>query len=320
LVKIDGQKNNVIVYRNVNTLGGIAMIAWLWKSMKMWRGINFGPVRLTYRFDRRVRVIATARSRAQLLARSRPQRHYSQPKPLEQAASVRKIALIVGVGPGFGNALAHRLADDGFEVILASRNADRLAPLAQEIRAHGGIAHVCGCDATLESSVLDLFKMIAERHGIPALVVYSLQNFGPGDAVDIELPAFEDGLKHNCVGSFLIARSAARLMLPKAEGTIILVGSTSSMIGRAGHLNLAVGKFGQRALAQVLARELWPRGIHVAHVVIDADISEGDQSPLPQADPHHIAHTIMSIYAQPKSAWTSEVDIRPWNEAFWMHC
>jgi NADP-dependent 3-hydroxy acid dehydrogenase YdfG len=111
-------------------------------------------------------------------------------------------------------------------------------------------------------------------------------------------------------------------MVPLGRGTIILVGSTSSILGRAEHLNLAVGRFGQRALAQVLTRELWPKGIHVAHVLIDADIDEGEERDDggPQADPSHITDVIVSLHRQQKTAWTSEVDVRPWNEQFWEHC
>ena len=111
-------------------------------------------------------------------------------------------------------------------------------------------------------------------------------------------------------------------MSPSGRGSIILVGSTSSIIGRAGHLNLAAGKFGQRAIAQVLARELWPVGIHVAHLLIDADISENDsEGDLgTSSDPKQIAEAVVSIHRQPKTAWTSEMDIRPWNEQFWEHC
>lgn len=218
--------------------------------------------------------------------------------------------------------MAHHLANEGFDVILASRNANRLNQLVEEIQSFGGNAFAYGCDATMETSVNELFSLIKTNHGTPILVIYSLQSFGPGSVVDIEVAAFEEGWKHNCFGSFLVARAAGRAMLPRSEGTIVLIGSTSSIIGRGGHLNLAVGKFGQRALAQVLARELGPKGIHVAHVVIDADIRD-DQTPADEeahSEPAHIAAVVLNIHDQPRSAWTSEIDIRPWNEKFWEHC
>ncbi|HEX6361451.1 MAG TPA: short-chain dehydrogenase, partial [Albitalea sp.] len=115
-----------------------------------------------------------------------------------------------------------------------------------------------------------------------------------------------------------------RRMVPAGRGSIVLIGSTSSLIGREGHLNLAVGKFGLRALAQVLSRELWNRGIHVAHVVIDADILEPGSQVADvasrAADPEHIAELVYSVHRQRRSAWTSELDVRPWNERFWEHC
>jgi NAD(P)-dependent dehydrogenase (short-subunit alcohol dehydrogenase family) len=218
--------------------------------------------------------------------------------------------------------LAKRLASDGLSVVLASRNAGHLGPLVREIESDGGVAFAYGCDATSETSVEELLALVRVQHGVPHLIVYSLQSSGPGCTVDIELPAFEQAWKHNCLGAFLVAREAARLMLPLGRGTIVLVGSTSSLVGRAGHLNLSVGKFGQRALAQVLARELWPKGIHVAHLVIDADIDDGEEREEagPQADPDHISQAVVSLHRQPKTAWTSEVDVRPWNEQFWNHC
>src|SRR6185295_10285778 len=116
-------------------------------------------------------------------------------------------------------------------------------------------------------------------------------DFCPGRVIEVEVAAFEESWRKNCLGGFIVAREAARQMVRLGRGTIVLVGSTSSLIGRTDHLNLAVGKFGLRALAQVLAREVWPLGVHVAHVVIDADIKEGDddKASIPQADPEHLA-------------------------------
>jgi NAD(P)-dependent dehydrogenase (short-subunit alcohol dehydrogenase family) len=298
----------------------------IWSALKTWRKLRMGPLSLVYKFERAVPV---SRNRVK---RSNTDRRRSGAGELEntvhqdaQQANTRRdrgVAVIVGVGPGFGYALAHRLSDDGFEVILVSRNVIRLSSLVDAIELRGGKAIAYSCDATLETSVINLFSLLRQNHETPSLVVYSIQSFGPGAGIDVKVDAFEDGWKHNCLGSFLVARSAAREMLQKSKGTIILVGSTSSLIGRDGHLNLAVGKFGQRALAQVLARELWPKGIHVAHLVIDADIQD-DLTPADDeahSDPNHIAETVLHLHNQPKSAWTSEIDLRPWNEKFWEHC
>jgi len=295
-----------------------------WLSLKTWRKMRLGPLSLLFKFERAVTVTRNS-SRRKSPGRRDADTIVAlhQSAPAAPSAPVRRgVAVIVGVGPGFGEALALALASDGFEVILVSRNAGRLDALVSAIQSAGGRSAAYGCDATMERSVQSLFKLIIEDHGVPELVVYSLQSFGPGKVLDIGLPAFEDGLKHNCVGPFLVAREAGRAMLPLHRGSIILVGSTSAMIGREGHLNLAAGKFGQRALSQVLARELWPEGIHVAHVVIDADISEDDteHDGEAHADPAHIAQSVLHLHLQPKSAWTSELDLRPWNEKFWEHC
>jgi NAD(P)-dependent dehydrogenase (short-subunit alcohol dehydrogenase family) len=232
------------------------------------------------------------------------------------------LAIVVGVGPGFGYALARMLALEGFDTVLVSRDAGRLSPLVNELRNEGAAVSTYGADATDELAVSSLFERIQAAHGTPSLVVYSIQDFSPGAASEIEVPSFETAWRHNCLGAFLTARESARRMIERKCGTIVFVGSTSSLIGRAGHLNLAVGKFGQRALAQVMARELWPRGIHVAHAVIDADIAENSLEALncQQSDPSHIASSILALHRQPKTAWTSELDLRPWNEQFWEHC
>lgn len=310
------------------------MLRSLWNNLKRWRKIRLGPIALAFKFERSVEVTPNSRHRLKNASR-RYQRWLEAlpqmaagggPETARQASEVHglrgELALIVGVGPGFGYALARRLASEGMAVAVASRNANRLDALTDGIEAEGGTAFAYGCDATSEASVTELFALVQAQHGIPNLVVYSIQNFGPGETIDIQLPAFEEGWRHNCLGPFLVAREAARSMLPVRRGTIILVGSTSSLLGRAGHLNLAAGKFGQRALAQVLSRELWPKGIHVAHLVIDADINEGVERPDggPQSDPNHISEIVVSLHRQQSSAWTSEIDVRPWNERFWEHC
>lgn len=184
-------------------------------------------------------------------------------------------ALVVGVGPGLGYALARTLAAAGMQVALASRNAERLDTLVDQVRAASGLAvRAYGCDAINERSVQSLMSQVSADQGVPDLVIYAMQSFGPGRAIDIEVPAFEKGWRQNCLGGFIVAREAARCMLPHKRGMVVLVGSTSGLLGRADHLNLAVGKFGLRAISQVMARELWPEGIHGVHCVIDADDQE----------------------------------------------
>jgi NAD(P)-dependent dehydrogenase (short-subunit alcohol dehydrogenase family) len=169
-----------------------------------------------------------------------------------------------------------------------------------------------------------MIALVSRDMGIPHLVIYAVQGSARGRAIEIEVPAFEECWRQNCLGAFIVAREAARKMLPLHCGTIIMIGSPSGMMGRVDHLNLAVGKFGLRALAQVLARELSPEGIHVAHLVIDADIKDSGESvesaAEPQAYPEHIADLVLVLHHQQRSAWTSELDVRPWNESFWERC
>ena len=240
----------------------------------------------------------------------------------DTARTVMGAAAIIGAGPGLGHALARKLAHAGFDLILVSRNPVKNKALAHELSLLGGKVETVACDVTDETSVLRMFKDIEEASGAPSLVVYALQEFSPGHTVDISVPAFESAWRHNCLGAFLIGRSSAKAMAKAGKGSIVFIGSTSSIMGRAGHLNLAVGKFGQRAIAQVLARELWPIGIHVAHIMIDADIkeSEDDSHSLPQSSPDEIAESVVNIHRQPRTAWSSELDLRPWNESFWNHC
>ena len=290
----------------------------VWRNLKTWKRLSFGAVSLIFRLDRSVRVTrGHLRHEQALLSRAERTRALPERQSLPRE---RELAVLVGVGPGFGYALAERLAREGFDLVLVSRDAERLAPLVAALHANGVTVESIGVDATDESGVAKLFERVRAQHGIPNLVVYSLQYSGPGAAIDIETPAFEASWRHNCFGAFLVGRAAARSMLERGSGTIVFVGSTSSLVGRAAHLNLAIGKFGQRALAQVMARELWPKGIHVVHAVIDADIAEGIAAPTPHADPHDVAAGIVAVHDQPRTAWTSELDLRPWNEAFWEHC
>jgi NAD(P)-dependent dehydrogenase (short-subunit alcohol dehydrogenase family) len=298
--------------REIRARGNV--IQSLWRSLKTWRHVRLGPVSLTFKLQRAVRITRGAHKRR------RVERQRDEP-PVDAVDSRRELAVIVGVGPGFGFALARVLAAQGFDLVLVSRDASRLSALGSELSLAGCAVSSYGADATDELSIGKVFDSVAAVHGAPALVVYSLQYSGPGRTVDVELPAFELSWRHNCLGAFLVGRCAARLMTPRGRGTIVLVGSTSSLIGREDHLNLAVGKFGQRALAQVMARELWPLGIHVVHAIVDADIAEGSLSlSAPQADPRDVASAVIGVHRQPKTAWTSELDLRPWNERFWEHC
>lgn len=292
------------------------MLAAIWPSLKRWRTIAVGPVGLVFGFRRRVRI---TRGRV-IHSGSTPLVQAGQQATSATSQDSPGLAVIVGVGPGLGYALATRLAQEGFRLVLVCRDAASLSGLVKVLAEKSPCVAAIGCDATAELQVETLFRRIEAEFGLPSLVIYSLQDFGPGEVLDVSTAAFESCWRHNCLGAFLVSRAAGKAMRVKKSGSIILVGSTSSVLGRAGHLNLAVGKFGQRALAQVLARELWPEGIHVAHVMIDADIHEGEVRPHTQADPDHIAYSILAVHRQPRTAWTSELDLRPADERFWEHC
>ena len=232
-------------------------------------------------------------------------------------------AVIVGAGPGLGSALARRFARAGMKVAVARRNAGKLASLLSEL---GDSARAYACDATDEVAVRQLFASVTTDFGSPALVVFNAGAFVRKGVLDTSVEEFERCWRGSCLGGFLVGREAARAMLThnaEHKGTIIFTGATASLRGGALFQNLAVGKFGLRALAQSMARELQPRGIHVAHVVIDGQI-EGERPGHSTAergkdtvlDPAAIAETYYQLHLQPLSAWSHEVDLRPYVEKF----
>lgn len=308
------------------------MITMIWERLKVWRRLTAGPIRLVYKFERTPfttsgsrnhRITKASNVRVTVPAFDFNESDTTQPEEFASHTTLsRGTAVVVGVGPGFGYAVARHLVAEGFDLVMVSRNADRLTPLATELKNYGGRISVHSADATDEQSVDQMFQMILTTYGVPKLVIYSIQEFSPGETLDVSVPAFESAWRHNCLGAFLISRAAGRAMKQENSGTILLIGSTSSILAREGHLNLAIGKFGQRALAQVLARELWPSGIHVAHVLIDADISEDSSKELlgTKSSPEDIAVSLLALHEQPRTAWSSEMDLRPWNEKFWEHC
>lgn len=302
------------------------LLARIWYSAKRWRSLRMGQLAVFYRVGRTVPVTQPSDLYSEHQGARHRQAGYTllagSDKARRTPESACEVAVVVGVGPGFGIATAKALAAHGMRVVMVARRAHALENVVRDIAAEGHAAFAYGCDATDERSVEKLMSWVTSMHGAPSLVIYSVQAFGPGRTADVEVAAFEESWRQNCLGGFLVARAAARLMTPRGQGSIILIGSTSSILGRADHLNLAVGKFGLRALAQVLSRELWDKGIHVAHVLIDADINEGQVVPAstPQSDPHDVAEIVLGLHRQKRSAWTSEVDVRPWNERFWEHC
>ena len=230
----------------------------------------------------------------------------------------KDVALIVGVGPGLGAALARRFAQGGFAVAVAAREPRKLVSLAQEI---GGRAYAC--DAADATSVEQLFAQVERDLGAPHVAIYNAGAYAPGAVIEIAAAEFERCWRILCLGGFLVGQRAARSMVPAGRGTILFTGATASLRGGANFANLAVGKFGLRAVAQSMARELGPKGIHVAHVIIDGQIRseryahlEKQRPPDGLLDPAAIAETYWHLHQQPRSAWTLELDLRPWVEKF----
>ena len=182
-----------------------------------------------------------------------------------------QVAVIVGTGPGLGFSLARRFARAQMHVAMAARDAGRLETMATECSGVHHHARAYACDATHEADVADLFGRVTADLGAPDLVIYNAGQFVRRSVLDTTADEFRRCWEVGCLGGFLVGRAAARLMLdrPSPSGTILFTGATASVRGGAAFQNLAVGKFGLRALAQSMARELQPRGIHVAHVVID---------------------------------------------------
>jgi len=237
-----------------------------------------------------------------------------------------KVAVIVGVGPGLGCALAQRFAHAEMHVALVARDTKRIEGLAAGCTGvhHDGRAYAC--DATDEESVASLFQHVHADLGEPDLVVYNASSFASSSILETSRQDFEQCWRNGCLGGFLVGRAAARAMVERTGlpgGTILFTGATASLRGSAGYPSLAVSKFGLRALAQSMARELQPKGIHVAHVVIDGRIQpppQGQVAPTDPADnmldPNAIAEAYYQLYRQPRSAWTQELDLRPWVEKF----
>ena len=233
----------------------------------------------------------------------------------------REIAMVVGVGPGLGWALVERLAQAGMQVVAAARHPGKLKPLVSAERSPD--VRLQACDAAQTGEVAQLFASVERELGIPGLVVFNAGAYVRGAILELTPESFEECWRIGCFGGFLVGRAAARLMVSPGAGTIIFTGATASLRGSAGFANLAVPKFGLRALAQSMARELGPKGIHVAHVIIDGQIESERNRDLAQArglasllPPSAIAESYYQLHRQPRGAWTHELDLRPWVEKF----
>ena len=225
-------------------------------------------------------------------------------------------ALIVGAGTGLSASLARALAKNGIRVALAARTTHDFDALTRET---GALAF--GCDASKRAEVEKLFTDMEAACGAPDIVIYNASFRARGPLVDLDPAEVERSIAVSAFGGFLVAQQAARRMLPKRHGAILFTGASASVKGYAQSAPFAMGKFALRGLAQSMARELAPRGIHVAHIVIDGGIrsarrGEPADAPASLLDPDAIAATYLHLIHQPRSTWTSEIELRPWVEKF----
>jgi NAD(P)-dependent dehydrogenase (short-subunit alcohol dehydrogenase family) len=225
-------------------------------------------------------------------------------------------ALIVGAGAGLSASLARALANEGVKVALAARSTGDLASLAQETGAKA-----FECDASDRPQVDKLFADVDAAVGKPDIVVYNASYRTRGPFVELDPADVKKALDVTAYGAFLVAQQAARRMLPNKRGAILLTGASAGVKGYPQSAPFAMGKFALRGLAQSMARELSPQGIHVAHVVIDGGIrsarrTESADNPDSMLDPDAIAASYMHLIHQPRSAWAWEIELRPWVEKF----
>lgn len=236
-------------------------------------------------------------------------------------------AVVVGAGTGTGTEVARMLAREGYPVVLVRRNADALAPLVAEIESAGGATLAIGADASNEARVIDLFDQAEDHFGAPEFTLFNAAGFVMGPILQLDSQAFEDMWRASSYGGFLVGREAARRMAPRGKGTILFTGATAAIKASANFAAFAAGKHGLRAVAQSMAKELGPQGIHVAHLIIDGIIdvprvheqtpdlaaSKGEDGLI---DPESIAATMLWLHRQPRNAWTFELDLRPFIESW----
>ena len=226
-------------------------------------------------------------------------------------------ALIVGAGSGLSAALARLFAQEGMRIALAARTPDKLAALC---KATGARSY--RCDAAKRDEVEQLFTALGADLGTPDIVVYNPSARARGPIAELDPDEVQQALQVSCFGGFLVGQQAARAMLARGSGSILFTGASASVKGYARSAPFAMGKFGLRGLAQSMARELAPKNIHVAHFVIDGGIRRADdprsneRGPDGLLEPDAIARTYLDVHRQHRSAWTAEIELRPWVEKY----
>lgn len=237
----------------------------------------------------------------------------------------KKVALIIGAGDATGGAIARRFAREGYVACVTRRSQDKLQPLLEDIRHEGGEAHGFASDARREEQVADLVEAIERDIGPIEVMVFNIGANVPCSILDETARKYFKIWEMACFAGFLTSQAVAKRMVTRGRGTILFTGATAGLRGAAGFAAFAGAKHGIRALAQSMARELGPLNIHVAHVVVDGAIDTAfirDKFPELYArkdqdgilDPEHIADSYWFLHAQPRDAWTFELDLRPWME------
>jgi len=220
-------------------------------------------------------------------------------------------ALIVGAGAGLSASLARKARAEGIMPLLAARNTEKLGELVGEVE---GDAH--SCDVTDPDQVKALLEWATTTYGVPELVVFNASSRVRGASAEIDPIAVKDAITITAYGGFLVGQAAAQAMLPRGSGSIFFTGASASVKGYVNSATFAMGKFGLRGMAQSMARELAPQGIHVGHFIIDGSISKVRPVATHELDPDAIAASYFHVHNQPKSAWTWEMELRPFVENF----
>jgi NAD(P)-dependent dehydrogenase (short-subunit alcohol dehydrogenase family) len=246
-------------------------------------------------------------------------------------AAKKPVALVIGAGDATGGAIARRFAREGYAACVTRRHLDKLQPLLDEIKAAGGEAHGFASDARKEEEVIALVEQIESTIGPIEVLVFNIGANAPSSVLEETARKYFKIWEMACFGGFLNAREVAKRMVAREgdgpKGTIIFTGATASLRGSANFAAFSGAKHALRALAQSMARELGPRGIHVAHIVVDGAIdTEFIRENFPQRyelkdqdgilNPDHIADNYWMLHGQPRDAWTHELDLRPWIEKF----
>ncbi|PVX72033.1 SDR family oxidoreductase [Paraburkholderia unamae] len=239
--------------------------------------------------------------------------------------TTKKAVLVIGAGDATGGAIARRFAREGYIACVTRRHADKLAPLVAQIEAEGGEAYAFGSDARNEEDMIALFADIEARIAPIEVAIFNIGANVRFGITETTARVYHKVWEMACFAGFLMGREAAKVMLPRERGSIFFTGATASVRGRAGFAAFAGAKHALRALAQSMARELGPQGVHVAQIIVDGAIdTEFIRENFPERyklkerdgilNPEHIADAYWTLHQQPRDAWTHELDLRPWLE------